>query len=130
MPPQEWGGFCQQQTIMTTKIYIAGMITGLPLEPCKYKFEQAEQHLRLLGANPINPLKLGIPEHFTFAESKPHNFKALRQCHAIFMLKCWNDSRGAREELKEAMRLNLVVFFESAGDYNIVGNLVAEQITA
>lgn len=113
-----------------TKIYIAGKITDEPLEACKQKFQQSEEHLKLMGANPVNPFKLGIPAHFTFEESKPYNFKALRHCNAIFMLKCWKQSPGAREELQEATRLKMVVFFEEAGDYNIVGNLVAEQTTA
>ncbi len=110
------------------KIYIAGKVTGEPTDKCQAKFKQAEERLSQLGATPINPLKLGIPHHLTFEESKQHNFKALRQCQAIFMLNDWRTSDGAPQELKEAMKLKKEVFFEEAGDYNIVGNLVAEQL--
>lgn len=109
------------------KIYIAGKITGLPTEECQKKFALAEERLKELGANPVNPFKLGIPHHFTFQESKPHNFKALLHCQGIFMLTCWKDSPGAKEELAEAIRLKQVIFFEESGDYDTVASVVAEQ---
>lgn len=109
------------------KIYIAGKITGEPLEACKQKFDVAEKLLQQTGANPVNPFKLGIPSHFTFEESKPHNFKALRHCQAIYMLPCWKNSPGAKEELNEAMRLKMNILFEEASDQFIVGNLISEQ---
>lgn len=109
------------------KIYIAGKITGEPLEQCKQKFANAEELLKQTGANPVNPFKLGIPSHFTFEESKPHNFKALEHCQAIFMLTDWKDSPGAREELQEASTTKKILLFEEAGDQFIVANLISER---
>ena len=105
---------------MNKYIYIAGKITGLDRETCKEKFAVAELKLRNAGAMPVNPFKLGIPSHFTFDESKPHNMKALRQCAAIFMLKDYEDSPGAMEELAEAERMNLETYFETHNGYEDV----------
>lgn len=102
------------------KIYIAGKITGEPLEACQEKFAEAEYRLTQMGLAPVNPFKLGIPHHFSFTESKPYNFKALRHCSAIFMMKDWRKSPGAKVELQEAMRLKLHLYFEEAGDYQVL----------
>lgn len=102
---------------MNLKVYIAGKITGEELSPCMQKFAQAEQKLRNMGAQPVNPFKLGIPHHFTFEQSKPFNFKALRYCSAIFMLSDYVNSPGAAEEMDEAQRLGLDVFYEEHEGY-------------
>lgn len=39
------------------KIYIAGKITGLDLDYAADEFERAEQHLRIVGHEPLNPMK-------------------------------------------------------------------------
>ena len=103
-------------------IYIAGKITGEPLEACKAKFELIQRTLLAFNYQAINPFKLGCQDHWTFEQTKPYNFKALRQCNAIFMLEDYEDSPGALEELTEAKRLNLEVFYETANDiYQLIG---------
>ncbi len=104
------------------KIYIAGKITGEPLSPCMEKFQQAETLLRDTGAVPVNPFKLGIPHHFSFAESKPFNFKALRHCSAIFMLADYANSPGAMAELDEAKRLGIEIYFEHIDGYETLAD--------
>lgn len=105
---------------MKKYIYIAGKITGEDREQCLQKFLTAETKLRNAGAIPVNPFKLGIPSHFTFDESKPHNFKALRQCSAIFALKCYVNSPGALSEIEEAKRLGIEIFYEQHEGYENV----------
>lgn len=102
---------------MNLKIYIAGKITGEEPTPCMEKFAKAETRLRQMGAQPVNPFKLGIPHHFTFEESKPFNFKALRFCSAIFMLNDYVNSPGAMVEIDEAQRLGLDIFYEQQEGY-------------
>jgi hypothetical protein len=111
------------------KIYIAGKITGEPLAECRSKFEKAEQQLRRIGAAPVNPFKLGIPTHFTFEESKPFNFKALRHCTAMFMLNDYTSSPGAMAELDEAQRLKLDIYYEHHNDYGIIEDDISVAIT-
>ena len=42
------------------------------------------------------------------------DLEILRRCDAIFMLKGWEKSAGARAELKEAKRANLAIVFEAS----------------
>lgn len=44
------------------KIYISGAITGLSLVGAKNNFEAMEIILRNAGHEPINPMKVGLPE--------------------------------------------------------------------
>lgn len=106
------------------KIYIAGKITGEDRAACKAKFAEAENRIRELGAVPITPFKLGIPEHFTFAESKPFNFKAIAKCHAIFMLADYTSSPGALDELDEAQRLKREIFYEQFEGYEALEDAI------
>lgn len=112
------------------KIYIAGKITGEPMAECRLKFKKAAEYLSILGAEVINPFDLGLPEHYTFEQCKSTCFNALASADAIFMLNDWKKSPGARVELHEAMRLKLDVYFETAGDYNMIGNLIAAETAA
>jgi len=106
------------------KIYIAGKITGEPLEQCKAKFAEAENRLRNAGANPVNPFKLGIPDHFTREQALPYCFKALRYCSAIFILNDSINSLGSKHEIEEAKLLQLDVFYEVTNDYDRISDLV------
>ena len=99
------------------KIYIAGKITGEPIEACKMKFEKISNALRQINAIPINPFKLGLKEHWTFEQCKPFCFKAIRQCDGILMLDDYQDSPGAVQELAEAKKLNIPVYYQCANDY-------------
>lgn len=123
LPRPQRRGFLPLKT-MEIKIYIAGKITGEPLQPCMDKFAHAENLIRALGAAPVNPFKLGIPHHFTFEESKPYNFKALSFCTAIFMLSDYVKSPGAMEELYEAQRLGLDIFYEDQEGYEALEDAI------
>lgn len=98
------------------KIYIAGKITNEPLEACKAKFAAAENKLRALGAAPVNPFKLGCGDTWTFEQCRPYNFKAIRHCHAIFILSDWETSEGTQAEIREAARLQLNFYWEGTKD--------------
>lgn len=106
------------------KIYIAGKITGEPLEACKAKFAAAEQQLIGAGATPINPFNLGCPDHWTFDQCKSTCFEAIENCTAIYMLNDWESSPGSRVELHEAMRLRHDVFQEVNKDIKQINALV------
>lgn len=79
------------------KIYISGKISGLKIEKVKEKFFKAEIMLISLGYIPVNPIYVS-----PFDESKGwHDYmvddiSALLKCEAIYMLKDWGQSRGAR----------------------------------
>jgi hypothetical protein len=85
---------------MKLKIYISGAITGLRLADAKNNFEAMEQILRNAGHEPINPMKIGLPEHgdHSWAEYMCADMPFLFEADAIYMLENWQRSKGARIE--------------------------------
>ena len=104
------------------KIYIAGKITGEPLEACKAKFAEAESKLREKGAIPINPFKLGIPDAAPLKDAIPHCLKALRQCNAIMVLQDWRQSPVALVEHNHAVKWKMAVYYEEIDGYETIGD--------
>lgn len=107
------------------KIYIAGLIAdGGRLQPheiaenCR-RFDSTEHHLRAIGHEPVNPLKLHKIhptqlEKITLELSRERlriDLQILATCDAIYMLPHWHLSQGARLEFDTATRLGLQVFF-------------------
>lgn len=88
-------------------IYIAGQITGLPIEVAEKKFEKAEQDLRRLDLKVINPLKLGIPYSWSWDEQLAECKRVItKEATAIYLLRGWQNSKGAREERDHVDQLN------------------------
>ena len=98
-------------------VYIAGKITGQQIDFCKNKFLTVESLFREHGLKPINPFKLGCPDSWTFKQCKPFNFKAIRQCSAIFMLADYIDSPGSLDELAYAKKIHIPIYYQSANDF-------------
>ncbi len=82
------------------RIYISGAITGLDLQAAKNNFEAMEITLRNAGHEPINPMKVGLPEgeNHTWAEYRLADLPFVFECDAIYMLNNWQQSKGARIE--------------------------------
>lgn len=82
------------------KIYISGAISGLSLAEAKNNFEAMELILRNTGHEPVNPMKVGLPEgeNHTWAEYMLADFPFVLEADAIYMLENWQRSKGARIE--------------------------------
>jgi hypothetical protein len=99
------------------KVYISGKISGLPMQSVEDKFQAHASLLDAKGYTPINPLDVS-----PFHESKQwHHYMgddlaALLTCDAIYMLKDWGQSKGARIEYQVAKEMGLKVMFE--GEFN------------
>ena len=93
------------------KIYIAGKITGLPIEVAYAAFEKTEQHLKDEGHEPVNPMKLQHNHGRTWAEYMRECFNALRECEAIYMMPGYINSIGACAEHEVARSLRLKVIY-------------------
>ena len=103
------------------KIYIAGKVTGMPIEAARDKFARSEQQLIDAGIDPkniINPMKLGISEDDTWHCAMEICKSYLATCTAIYVQYDWRDSFGARQELTMAQRLRLDTYFEEMKDIN------------
>ena len=92
------------------KIYISGKITGIT--DYIQRFERAEKALSNYIV--INPAKVNaqLPIETTWEEYMQMSMTMLKMCNAIYMLKGWEDSKGARLEYNYAVENNYKIIFE------------------
>jgi len=92
------------------KIYIAGKITGLPIEVAFDAFEKAEKYLASEGYEPVNPMKLPHEHGRTWNEYMIECLEALKKCDAIYMMPGYVNSVGAcvEHEVARSMRLKVI----------------------
>lgn len=94
------------------KIYISGPMTGLTEHRIKHHFGEAEKYLRQEGFTPVNPAVLqGVPG-LEYDEYMAIDFAMLSICDAIYMLKGWEDSPGAKLELEQALKNDKKIILE------------------
>lgn len=94
------------------KIYIAGKITGD--KNYKSKFKRAEKFLRSLGHSVMNPAWIAPSDDFTWTDYMQISGMMQARCNAVYFLKGWKESEGARLEFKRCHQLNQTVFFEDS----------------
>lgn len=93
------------------RVYISGKITGLSKEEYENNFQKAEDYLKSLGyVDIVNPVKL-----------KPHNniedwqgymrscVRELATCDEVSVIRGWETSKGAQEEVRLAGLLGIQV---------------------
>jgi hypothetical protein len=92
------------------KVYISGKITGTI--DYLHRFERAEKVLSNYIV--INPAKVNaqLPIETTWKEYMQMSMTMLKMCNAIYMLKGWEDSEGARLEYNYAVENNYKIIFE------------------
>lgn len=99
------------------KIYIAGPMTGLPNFNFE-AFDRAAIHLKALGYEPLNPADNGreflaknnnkAPDERQYRQLLSRGREMIRQCSKIYLLKGWEKSYGARDELSYALIIGLL----------------------
>jgi hypothetical protein len=94
------------------KMYISGQITGIEQE-APGLFKKAEEEVRLLGYEPVNPVTIPHEHDKTWQSYMREDVKAMCSCEAIYMLNNWTNSKGARIELRIAKELGLEVHHQS-----------------
>lgn len=94
------------------KIYIAGKITGLPRDEVEAKFEAAQERLIAMGHSVFIPTIL--PEYADVShEDYLHiDFAIIDICDAVYMLRDWQQSKGARKELQYAADFRKEIIYE------------------
>lgn len=93
-------------------IYIAGKVTGVPVNERTAKFQAAETMLQKRGFKTVNPIKLVKDPNTPWQEAMDICFLGLANCDAIYMLPCAVDSPGAKLELEFALLKNMDVYYE------------------
>ena len=97
------------------KIYLSGKISGDP--HFKEKFAQKAKELTEKGFQVYNPTV--HPDMFSWEEFMELDLLALSKCDSIYLLDDWKDSRGAKIEYDEAVRLGKEVLYDKERNKNI-----------
>ena len=94
------------------RLYISGPSTGH--EDYMERFLEAEKHLEVQDYSVINPaaVDMELPCELTYEEHIYLDMGMLTTCDAIYMLKGWQESRGANREYGYALGRGLKVMFE------------------
>lgn len=98
--------------MMDARIYLSGAITGTT--DYLDRFENAEKELTEKGYVVINPAKVNamMPVETTYEEYMKMSMTMLDMCDYIYMLKGWQQSRGANREYGYALGTDKVIMME------------------
>lgn len=93
-------------------VYVAGKVTNLP----NYRevFKEAVTKLENVGCICMNPAEL--PEGFPWEAYMPICYAMIDQCEAIYLLKNWKDSKGAKMEYDYAVAHGKIIIYEEMED--------------
>ena len=91
------------------KVYLSGKITGDV--DYRKKFEAVQNELRVYGYVVFNPAVL--PDGFEYEDYMDLDLLILSRCDAIFLMRDWRNSPGAKREYEEAKRLGLRILTEA-----------------
>lgn len=93
------------------KVYISGPMTGYP-EHNYPAFHKEAEKWRAAGFEVVNPAELNTPEK-DWQECMRRDIAVLTTVDAIVLLPGWENSRGARLELRIAMELGMRVIVQN-----------------
>lgn len=97
------------------RVYISGPMTGVENHN-QLAFEDAEKYLRIIGAIPINPHKFPVQE--SYEDYLQFDLEVIATAaDAIALLPGWENSPGAKKELKTALELGLDVLLLQEKNY-------------
>lgn len=94
------------------KVYIAGKITGESRASVAEKFSNAMCKLKLAGHLPFNPSVLPDYEEVDHEDYMHVCYAMIDVCDAIYMLKDWQASAGARAELQYEAEWKKKIMYE------------------
>ena len=94
------------------KVYISGAITGT--DDYMERFAKAEKELTEQGYSVVNPAKVNaqLPEDTGYEEYMRMSFCMLSMCEAIYLLRGFEKSRGAKRELEFAKSEGMEIMYE------------------
>ena len=100
-----------------SRVYISGGITGIP--DYWKRFFMAEYVLMQMGfhkSEMINPARICslLPKDYTHEEYMTIDLALLKTCDTIFMLKGWENSKGANMEHDFAKEAGYNILYEGS----------------
>ena len=106
---------------MKKKIYLSGKVSGLTMEEYTAKFKRAEEYLLGLGYAVYNPIDADVIQdtylEFGYAACLAKCISMLRFCTHIYMLKDWQESKGAIAEKAFADACGIETIYEIEENY-------------
>lgn len=96
------------------RIFISGKISGEPVIDTVRRFQSVEFDMKISEPTEfINPLELpGIHFGISYEEAMNICLTALETCDTIYMLRDWQESKGARMEHERAKELGLKIMYQ------------------
>ncbi len=94
------------------KIYIAGAITGLPLDEVQAKFKKKAEELKGMGFEVYNPfyeIAARGKEQAPYPEIMKICISEMMQCDVVCLLPDWQKSKGATIERNLARELEMEI---------------------
>ena len=108
------------------KVYLSGKITGDT--GYRQKFEVVQNELTSYGYVVFNPAVL--PDGFEYEDYMSLDLLILSRCDAIYLLRDWKNSPGAKRELEEAKRLGLQILDEDSIKIRRTLNQICEDTSS
>ena len=108
------------------KVYLSGKITGDT--GYRQKFEAVQNELTSYGYVVFNPAVL--PDGFEYEDYMSLDLLILSRCDAIYLLRDWKNSPGAKRELEEAKRLGLQILDEDSIKIRRTLNQICEDTSS
>jgi len=108
------------------KIYISGKISGLDRQEVIRKFTVAESVLVKQGHDVVNPLRNGIPYEAPWEMHIAMDIIHLISCDAIYLLPCWEESRGAMLERNIAELTGKKILYQETTRYSGIKRAIYE----
>lgn len=98
------------------RIYLSGPITGT--DDYMERFEKAENDIGRDECFVVNPAKVNalMPGDMTYDEYMKMSFTMLDVCDGIYLLKGWEQSKGACMEYGYAYAMGKIVFVEGENE--------------
>lgn len=112
------------------RFYISGAISSLEYREALQNFQQIEDRLLSLGVSKkdiFNPMKEVDPT-ISYRAQMDICIANLERCDIIIMQNNWTESPGAHEELTLALKNNIIVRYDSKGDWRDIENIVAGKV--
>lgn len=100
------------------RIYIAGKITGRPINEAAMDFKRAELVFKKAGYDVVNPMNLKHDHDKSWESYMRECIAALVTCDSIAMIEGYESSTGAQLEYTIALALNMNFYFETERIWN------------
>lgn len=95
---------------MPERIYISGPISGHEQAERQKYFNDVRAGLAQAGYEGVNPFDLH-PLDASWENAMKADLQELCRCDSILMLPGWEESRGAKLEMRVALELGLRIYF-------------------